>query len=90
MFCRIAKARSVKVIVTGGHDRLDLSVSDDGMGFDPARRPAGLGLRGIEERVKELQGVMTIVGAADAGTTLSIHLPVPVSVTEEPLARAAG
>ena len=33
---------------------LDVSVTDDGIGFDSARRRDGLGLRGIEERVKEL------------------------------------
>ena len=35
---------------------------DDGIGFDPARRRDGLGLRGIDERVKELDGTMTIDG----------------------------
>jgi len=65
-------------------------VRDDGVGFDPARRREGLGLRGIEERVKELDGAMSIVGTAGKGTTLTIHLPVPASVTEAPLARASG
>ena len=37
----------------------------------------GLGLRGIEERVKELHGVMTIGSAAGEGTTLAIRLPLP-------------
>ena len=34
------------------------------IGFDPARRRDGLGLRGIEERVKELHGAMTIGSGA--------------------------
>ena len=34
------------------------SVADDGVGFDPAQRGRRLGLRGIEERVRELRGVI--------------------------------
>jgi signal transduction histidine kinase len=88
---RHASAHSVTVSVTGGADRLEVSVTDDGLGLDPARRREGLGLRGIEERVKELHGTMVIRGAPGAGTTLAIQLPLPVSALEESLvARAAG
>ena len=76
--------------VIGHADRLDVSVTDDGVGLDPARRGDGLGLRGIEERVKELHGVMTIASAPGEGTTLAIRLPLPAATTEVPLARAAG
>ncbi|HEY5616413.1 MAG TPA: histidine kinase [Vicinamibacterales bacterium] len=85
---RHANARSIEVSVTGQSDRLDVSVIDDGMGLDPARRRNGLGLRGIEERVKELRGTMTVGGAMNQGTTLAIQLPLPVM--EVSLARAAG
>ena len=54
----------------------------------PARR--GLGLRGIEERVKELHGTMTISRHGRRGTTVSVLLPVPAATTEAALARAAG
>jgi signal transduction histidine kinase len=87
---RHAEARSIKVGVPGLDDRLDVSVTDDGIGFDPARRRDGLGLRGIEERVKELHGTMTIDGAAGQGTALTIRLPLPAHLTQMPRARAAG
>jgi signal transduction histidine kinase len=87
---RHAKARSVKVTVCGGVDQLEVSVTDDGIGLDPERRHGGLGLRGIEERVRELHGAMTIVGGAGSGTTISLSLPAPASETEAPVARAAG
>lgn len=86
---RHAKAHSVKVSVTGQGDQLELSVTDDGVGFDSARRRTGLGLRGIEERVKELHGAMTIGNAESGGTRLAIRLPWPAR-PEVPLARAAG
>jgi signal transduction histidine kinase len=65
-------------------------VTDDGIGFDLALRRDGLGLRGLEERVKELDGDVTITSAVGQGTTITMHLPPPVSVTEVRLARAAG
>lgn len=86
---RHAKARSLKVSVTGQGDQLELSVTDDGIGFDFARRRTGLGLRGIEERVKELHGAMTIGKAEGGGTRLAIRLPWPAH-PEAPRARAAG
>ena len=51
---RHAEARTIKVNVVGYDDRLDVSVTDDGVGLDAARRRDGLGLRGIEERVRKL------------------------------------
>jgi signal transduction histidine kinase len=62
-------------------------VSDDGIGLDPARRAAGFGLRGIEERVRELGGTISISSAAGQGATLAIELPKPLEMT---LARVAG
>jgi signal transduction histidine kinase len=67
-----------------------MSVTDDGVGLDPARPRTGLGLRGIEERVKELQGTLTIGRAPGKGTRLAITLPMPASMEEASLARAAG
>jgi signal transduction histidine kinase len=87
---RHAKARTITVDMIGHGDRLAISVIDDGIGFDARRRREGLGLRGIEERVKELDGTMTIRGVAGAGTTLHIELPLPVRATEMALASAAG
>lgn len=86
---RHAKARSVKVGVTSDGEHLDVTVTDDGIGFDFTRRHAGLGLRGIEERVKELHGVMTIEKADRGGTKLAIRLPWQTPA-EVPLARVAG
>jgi signal transduction histidine kinase len=87
---RHAKARAVNVSVTSHRDHLDVSVTDDGIGFDSARRGNGLGLRGIEERVKELHGVMMIGTADGGGTGVEIRLPVPAHQTEARLARTAG
>jgi signal transduction histidine kinase len=87
---RHAEARAIDVVVVGHADRLHVSVTDDGIGLDSARRGGGFGLRGIEERVKELHGVLTIAGAPGRGTKLEIRLPLPTAPPEVALARAAG
>ena len=87
---RHARASRVVVAVSRLADSLAVTVVDDGVGFDPGQRAGGLGLRGIEERVRELHGVMTIRSAAGAGTTLTMRVPMPARPTEVTHARAAG
>jgi signal transduction histidine kinase len=84
---RHARATVISVNVRARHDSIDVSVSDDGVGLDPRRHVGGFGLRGIEERVRELGGTISIASGTGKGATLAIRLPV---TTERPLARAAG
>jgi signal transduction histidine kinase len=91
---RHAEAKKIQIRIDAQGDQLRVRVSDDGRGLDPHQRRRGLGLRGIDERVKELNGTMTISTAPAGGTTVLVCLPLPVlpSVTEVdvPLARVAG
>jgi signal transduction histidine kinase len=87
---RHAQAKNIQIAVTADCGQLRVVVSDDGVGLDPAHRRNGLGLRGIDERVKELQGTMTISREPRRGTTLAVRFPLPPRVTEVALARAAG
>jgi len=73
---RHASAGSIRVTVAGRDDGLDVAVSDDGTGISPERKGIGLGLRGIEERVRELGGTLEIRSARNVGTSLMIRLPV--------------
>ena len=88
---RHAQASHVTVTVAITGQRLDLSVTDDGTGLDPTRRANGLGLRGIEERVKELSGTL-IVGRVPGhrGTRLAVTLPLPAAQPAVPLQRAVS
>jgi len=87
---RHAQAQTIVVKVTARGRLLDISVTDDGVGFDPEERRDGLGLRGIEERVKEIGGVLTISSSPACGTAITMQLPLPVTSTEARLARVAG
>jgi signal transduction histidine kinase len=87
---RHAEAQHVRIVLAARNGSLHLTVADDGVGFDPARRHSGLGLRGIDERVKELGGTMSIARGPEHGTTLSVRLPLPAAIPEAHRARAAG
>jgi signal transduction histidine kinase len=71
-----AKANHVTVSVTGNHEDVVVEVKDDGLGFVPGTRRSGLGLLGIEERVQELEGRVTIESDLGHGTTLRVQIPV--------------
>jgi signal transduction histidine kinase len=75
---RHAQAKEVRIALHGSHERLSLTVQDDGVGFDP--RPPfrkGVGLVSIEERVRELGGNVTIVSQPRKGTLLKAEIPLP-------------
>jgi signal transduction histidine kinase len=86
---RHAEAKRIQIAVSAVGHELRVRVSDDGRGLDPGQRWKGLGLRGIDERVKELQGTMVISRGTAGGTEMLVSIPVPVK-EEVPLARAAG
>ena len=54
---------------------VELSVRDDGDGFDPTHRTAGFGLLGMRERVELLHGAVQIESSPGAGTTVSASFP---------------
>ena len=72
---RHAQAKAVQVSVRSEPNSIRVSVQDDGSGFDP-RRIRGLGLLGMEERVRHLGGTFEIESQAGRGTLLKVALPV--------------
>ena len=75
---RHASAHAVMVRLSAGDGTLVLEVSDDGTGFDPDRpdlRARHLGLTSMQERARELGGVLEIRSRPGAGTTVHLELP---------------
>jgi signal transduction histidine kinase len=72
---RHAQASAVQVAVRSEPSEIFLSVQDDGSGFDTAR-VRGMGLLGMEERVRHLGGTFEIDSKPGLGTRLEIKLPL--------------
>src|SRR5262249_2260019 len=70
-----ARASRVRVALRQNRGALSVSIEDDGIGFN-ARKQKGLGLVGIEERVRVLGGTLQI-DSQSSGTSVSILLPLP-------------
>ena len=73
---RHSAAKSAVVTVRQDDSSLFLSVEDDGCGFDP-EKTRGLGMLGMEERVRQLGGQFEVQSAPGKGTVLRVTLPIP-------------
>ena len=75
---RHSGARNARVNVNCADHRIVVEVSDDGRGFDP-RRSRGVGILGMEERVRRLGGHLTIDSQPGRGATVRAELPLEKS-----------
>jgi two-component system, NarL family, sensor histidine kinase UhpB len=80
---RHAGATVVELVVTQRDEGVELRVSDDGGGFDPAVLPhansltpgRGLGLIGMAERARLIGGELDVRSAPGGGTTITLRVP---------------
>lgn len=71
-----AQASSVKIIVKI-NDKLEISIADNGIGFDKHNiRPFSNGLTNMENRIKEIHGGFVILN--EKGTVVKITVPLEV------------
>lgn len=76
---RHAKATRIWVTIESTDQQITMETTDDGIGLktDPLKSPSAFGLLGLQERVRNLQGEMTIGRARHGeGTTLKVTLPI--------------
>jgi signal transduction histidine kinase len=74
-----ASASSIDIEVRCTDDAVDVSVADDGVGFDfdaGAVTGNGFGLAGMRERVELSGGELSVQPGADAGTVVRARLPL--------------
>jgi signal transduction histidine kinase len=72
---RHSHAKTARVELTQTNGAIRVKIADEGRGFDP-KRTRGMGLLGMEERVKRLGGALTIESRPGAGTTIRVELPL--------------
>lgn len=73
---KYAEATKVRVLIEQLEDRLHVSISDNGCGFERESLPnEGLGLLHMEERVEQIGGICSIQSEVDSGTLVEISVP---------------
>lgn len=74
-----ARATEVEVRLCQVEEGLEVTVRDDGVGFDPATptdRPGHLGLRGMRDRAEIAGGRLEVATGPGSGTCVRLWLPV--------------
>jgi NarL family two-component system sensor histidine kinase LiaS len=72
---RHSRASRVDISLVYNGDSVQLSLSDDGCGFDVGAKGHGVGLRSIRERVSSVHGSVQIQSAPGQGTKILVQVP---------------
>ena len=72
---RHSHARRVDMSLVYNGDSVQLSISDNGCGFDMSTKSHGMGLRSIRERISSIHGTIQIQSAPGHGTRLLVQVP---------------
>jgi signal transduction histidine kinase len=70
-----AHAKNAKVSVRYDPQKVEVAISDDGVGFRP-ERTRGMGILGMEERVRQLGGSFDLQSTPGKGTTVRAEFPI--------------
>ncbi|MCK5352878.1 hypothetical protein KAJ77_09855, partial [bacterium] len=76
-----SKVQAAQVEVTGNRDKLQLSVCDSGVGFDPESvgSDGRLGFVGMRERLSLVSGELLIKSKPSGGTQITASVPLTSS-----------
>jgi signal transduction histidine kinase len=70
-----AHAKNAKVSLKYDPQKVEVDISDDGVGFRP-ERTRGMGILGMEERVRQLGGSFVLESTPGKGTTVHAVFPI--------------
>jgi signal transduction histidine kinase len=74
---RHAEAHNLHLELATLPDRVEMTIWDDGRGFDPSHEPEGrYGLIGMNERARLLGGTLTMCSDPGEGTRLEVVVPL--------------
>ena len=70
-----AKAKQLELKLEFGADAISLSISDNGVGFDPSEHHDGFGLLGMRERAERIGAELRVSSRSPLGTRVETILP---------------
>jgi len=73
---KYAKAKEVDIQIRMEGNLLFLSITDNGIGFDPAIKANGIGMKNIKSRVEFYSGDFKILSSPGKGCALKVEVPV--------------
>ncbi|MBD2357511.1 sensor histidine kinase [Tolypothrix sp. FACHB-123] len=76
---KYAQATAVQIYLCTTSTGLNLTIQDNGRGFDPEKISGGYGLRGMQERIAVLQGNFYLESQPQAGCCIHVEIPKQIS-----------
>ncbi|HEV8277628.1 MAG TPA: histidine kinase [Streptosporangiaceae bacterium] len=76
---KYAQATQARICLQAQNRTLRFTVSDNGTGYDTRHTPMGSGQRNMADRLAALGGRLEVRSAPRRGTTITAHLPLPVT-----------
>jgi len=80
---RHAAAGHVTIELRFNRHDLQMTVTDDGRGFDPAAASDGFGLLSMRERAAQIGATLRLVSRPSEGTSVTVTVPVPWQAAEK-------
>lgn len=72
---KYAKATSIEVAIAYHKDGLQITISDNGVGFDPSVVEMGNGLNNMKKRARDIGGQLTLDSNQQSGTHIVLQVP---------------
>ncbi|WP_143000949.1 ATP-binding protein [Flavobacterium saliperosum] len=72
---KYANATTVVISMLEKEDHLSVTITDDGIGFDPRSGKSGIGHKNMHERAAEINGKCIISSAIGKGTAINLIIP---------------
>lgn len=74
---KYADAKNVAIIMTLSETNdIDITISDDGIGFDSSKKSSGIGIKNMKLRMEELNGSFDIQSEIGKGTKINLTIPM--------------
>jgi two-component system sensor histidine kinase UhpB len=71
-----SKATEAEIKLVASKNELSVSITDNGVGFDPRKRMKGIGLMNITSRAEVHNGRVEVISSPGNGCTLRIFIPI--------------
>lgn len=79
---KYAQASNVVLSIKKINDKLEILISDNGIGFTVTNKSKGIGLQNIITRIQQINGKVEIKSKKGKGTTLIIQIPLETEIVD--------
>ncbi len=80
---RHSRARHVDVSLVYTASSLQVTIADDGCGFDTNQKAKGMGFRSMRERLGSIRGTIQTRSAVGEGTCVTVQIPIKPAPVQE-------